>query len=180
MQAVVQRAWTGDEAADYLVNSKMALAASQGIQVNTKIEFPRHTNIRSVDLVAILGNLLDNALEAAADAKESLRFINLTLRRINEMLIIKVENGCRAAPTAMDGGWQASKAGGQAGGRSGDAAADGKWQTSKDDKALHGWGLESVRTAAERYDGAVETEYRGQVFCAVVTLSFEKRKELSH
>lgn len=153
--AVTQPVWVGDEAVDYLINSKIALAVSQNIRVNTNIEFPRRTNIRSVDLVAILGNLLDNSLEAVNDEEDSLRFINLTIRRINDMLAIKVENGCNAAP----------------------AAADGELQTSKTDKTLHGWGLQSVRTAAERYDGTIETEYSNHTFCAVVILSFEAVEE---
>lgn len=153
--AVTQPVWVGDEAVDYLINSKIALAVSQNIRVNTNIEFPRRTNIRSVDLVAILGNLLDNSLEAVNNEEDSLRFINLTIRRINDMLAIKVENGCNAAP----------------------AAADGELQTSKTDKTLHGWGLQSVRTAAERYDGTIETEYSNHTFCAVVILSFEAVEE---
>ena len=64
IEAVTQPVWVGDEAVDYLINSKRTLALSREIQVNCNIEFPQHTNIRSVDLVAILGNLLDNALEA--------------------------------------------------------------------------------------------------------------------
>ena len=151
LKTITQAVWTGDEAVDYLINSKTALAASRQIRVSTNIEFPRRTNIRSVDLVAILGNLLDNSLEATDAAEDSLRFINLTIRRINDMLVIKVENGCSAAP----------------------AEADGGLQTSKADKTLHGWGLESVRTAAGHYDGTVETEYGNRIFRAVVTLSFE-------
>ncbi|MDE7323046.1 MAG: GHKL domain-containing protein [Lachnospiraceae bacterium] len=154
IEAVTQPVWVGDEAVDYLINSKIALAASREIQVNCNIEYPQHTNIRSVDLVAILGNLLDNALEAVETAEGNLRFINLTIRRINEMLIIKVENGCKATP----------------------AVADGDLQTSKADKTLHGWGLQSVRTTAERYDGIIETEYSNHTFRAVVTLSFEAVK----
>ncbi len=154
IQSISQTTWIGDEAIDYLINSKIALAGSQNIRVNTNIEFPRYTNIRSVDLVAILGNLLDNSIEAAGGAEDSLRFINLTIRRINDMLVIKVENGCSATPVM----------------------ADGDLQTSKTDKALHGWGLKSVRTAAEHYDGTVETEYHEHIFRAVVTLSFEAVK----
>ena len=154
MQIITQTAWVGDEAVDYLISSKIALATSQNIRVNTNIEFPRHINIRSVDLVAILGNLLDNSLEAMEGAEDSLRFINLTIRRINDMLVIKVENGCSAVP----------------------AVTDGILQTSKTDKALHGWGLKSVRTATERYDGTIETEYNDHTFRAVVTLSFEAVK----
>ena len=126
IEAVTQPVWVGDEAVDYLINSKITLAASREIQVNCNIEYPQHTNIRSVDLVAILGNQLDNALEAVEGTEGNLRFINLTIRRINEMLIIKLENGCNTMPTV----------------------ADGDLKTSKTDKTLHGWGLQSVRTAA--------------------------------
>ena len=154
MLGISQTAWIGDEAIDYLINSKIALASSQNIRVNTNIEFPRHTNIRSADLVAIIGNLLDNSIEATGGAEGSLRFINLTIRRINDMLVIKVENGCSSQP----------------------AVANGILQTSKTDKALHGWGLKSVRAAAERYDGTIETEYSDHTFRAVVTLSFEAVK----
>lgn len=154
IQAITQTVWVGDEAVDYLINSKIALAASRQIRVSTNIEFPRHTNIRSVDLVAILGNLLDNALDATENAEDSLRFINLTIRRINDMLIVKVENGCSTAP----------------------ASADGDLQTSKKDTSLHGWGLRSARTAADHYDGTIETEYSDHTFRAVVTLSFEAVK----
>jgi len=154
LEAVTQPVWVGDEAVDYLINSKIALAHAEQIQVNCNIEYPRHTNIRSADLVAILGNLLENALEAADGTKGSLRFINLTIRRINEMLIIKLENGCKEAPIIEEG----------------------ELKTTKSDRALHGWGLKSVRTAAERYDGTVETEYKNNRFCTVVTLSFEPVK----
>ena len=154
IEAVTQHVWVGDEAVDYLINSKVTLAASREIQVNCNIEYPQHTNIGSVDLVVILGNLLDNALEAVDGTEGNLRFINLTIRRINEMLVIKAENGCNTTPVV----------------------ADGDLQTSKADKTLHGWGLQSVRTVAERYDGTIETEYSNHTFRAVVTLSFEAVK----
>jgi len=154
IQVTLQASWVGDEAVDYLINNKIALAASRNIRVKTNVEFPRHTNIQSVDLVAVLGNLLDNSLEATESLEDSLRFINLTIRRINDMLIIKVENGCGVSPVV----------------------ADGVLQTSKTDKTLHGWGLQSVRTVAEHYDGTVETEYHNHTFRTVVTLSFEAVK----
>lgn len=56
--------WTGDETIDYLINSKALIAEKNGIKYQVQVEFPRHTNLRSADLCAILGNLLDNALEA--------------------------------------------------------------------------------------------------------------------
>lgn len=154
VREISQTVWTGDKAIDYLISSKMALAEQEHIQTAVNIEYPRNTNIRSVDLTTILGNLLDNALEAAETASDCLRFLNLTIRRINAMLIIKVENGYGEAP----------------------AQENGKLLTSKMDKAFHGWGLKSVQTAAERYDGAINTEYTDGIFKTVVTLSFQPIK----
>lgn len=142
--------WTGDETADYLINSKAAAAAASGIQLQAQVEFPRHTNIRSVDLCAILGNLLDNALESAGQAPEQ-RFVRLTIRRINQMLVIKVENSIAAAPVEEDG----------------------QLKTTKSESGLHGWGLKSARAAAEKYDGMIQTTYTDSMFRAVATLSYQ-------
>lgn len=158
IQLMTQTVRTGDEAVDHLINTKIALAESRDIRIKTNIEFPRHTDIRSVDLVAILGNLWDNSLEAVEDTEGNLRFINLTIRRINDMLIIKMENGCSKAP----------------------AFADRKPLTRKEDKTLHGWGLKSACTAADRYNGTVETEYDNNTFRTVVTLSFQSTSQKSH
>ena len=154
VREISQTVWTGDKAVDYLIGSKLGLAEQKKLKPEVNMEYPRNTNIRSVDLTTILGNLLDNALEAAGGASESLRFIRLTIRRIHFMLLIKVENGCDEAP----------------------AQENGELLTSKADKRLHGWGLKSVQTAAERYDGTVCTRYGDGVFTAVVTLSFQPVK----
>ena len=70
------------------------------------------------------------------------------------MLIVKVENGYGNAPKQENG----------------------TLITSKVDKSSHGWGLKSVQTAAERYDGAITTDYENGVFRSVVTLSFQPIK----
>lgn len=160
IREISQTVWTGDKALDYLISSKVALARQEQIRTEVKIEYPRNTNIRSVDLTTILGNLLNNALEAARMAPEPLRFLNLTIRRIHEMLIVKVENGYGEAPVQENGALV----------------------TSKEDRALHGWGLKSALTAAERYDGSIQTDYADGVFRAVVTLSFQpvKTESKSH
>ena len=67
------------------------------------------------------------------------------------MLVIKVENGYGDAPIENDG----------------------KLETSKADKSSHGWGLKSIQTAADRYDGTITTSYKDGVFQSVVTLSFQ-------
>ena len=154
IQEISQTVRTGDKAIDYLINSKIALAEQNKIRTKVNIEYPHNTNIRNTDLTAILGNLLDNALEASEKAPDPLRFLSLTIRRINAMLIIKVENGYGNTPIQENG----------------------KLLTSKKDKAFHGWGLKSVQTAADRYDGTIRADYKDHVFQSVVTLSFQPVK----
>lgn len=152
VQEMAETLWTGDETVDYIINSKAVTAKENGVWYQAQVEFPRHTNLRSVDLCAILGNLLDNALEAALQVPEKEeRFIRLTIRRINQMLIIKVENSFRTPPVSDDG----------------------VLETSKAKNGLHGWGLRSAQTAAQKYDGTVQISYTDNIFRAVATLSYQ-------
>lgn len=151
LQEMTDTIWTGDETVDYLINSKTAKAASRQIQMKVQVEFPRRTNIRSADLCAIIGNLLDNALEGADKVPDpSKRFVSLSVRRINQMLIIKAENSFFDAPQEENG----------------------QLKTTKKEQGLHGWGLKSAQTAAEKYDGLVQTTYKENRFRAVATLSY--------
>ncbi|MBQ2886522.1 MAG: GHKL domain-containing protein [Alphaproteobacteria bacterium] len=149
IQNITKTVWTGDEAIDYLLNSKLSLMKEENIVSKVNIEFPGNTNIRSADLTAVLGNLLDNAIEAVRKCEEN-RCISLTIRRINHMLIIKVENTYARTPVLKDG----------------------LPQTTKSDKTHHGWGLKSVRAAVEQYDGTLETSYAESVFRAVATMFY--------
>lgn len=152
VQEMADTVWTGDEIVDYLINSKAAIAREYGITYQAQVEFPRHTNLQSADLCAILGNLLDNALEAARQVPAlEQRWVRLTIRRINHMLIIKVENRF-ATPLIKN---------------------ENKLQTSKKESGLHGWGLKSAQAAAEKYDGMVQTSYTDNTFRAVATLSYQ-------
>ncbi len=144
--------WTGDETVDYLIGSKKALAKQKGISFEADVEFPRNMNIKSIDLCAILGNIVDNAIEASEKVPEpDQRKVRLIIRRIQQMLIIKVENTYEKKPVVEDG----------------------DFKTSKTDVGLHGWGIKSARTAAEKYDGMVQSSCTDELFTTVVTLSFE-------
>lgn len=157
VQDLTAAVWTGDETADYLINSKAAAAEASGVRFRAQVEFPRRTNIRSVDLCAILGNLLDNAIEAARQVPDqSERTVALTIRRIHQMLVIKVENSFAAAPVQENGQLQTTKIGG----------------------GLHGWGLKSAQTAAEKYDGMVQANVSSEIFRAVATLSYQGMEDI--
>ena len=150
--------WTGDETVDYLISNKKKLAEEKGIDIEIEVEFPRNMNIKSSDLCAILGNLLDNAIEACSKVKESdRRKMRLIIRRIQQMLVIKIENTYEVMPISIDG----------------------QYQTSKTDGGLHGWGIKSAKTAAAQYDGIVKSTCTEELFTTVVTLSFDAVSAIS-
>ncbi|OUQ15939.1 sensor histidine kinase [Lachnoclostridium sp. An138] len=156
---MTDRAWTGEETVDYLIGTRAAAAAEKQIRFQAEAEFPRHTGIRDADLCAVLGNLLDNALEAAekVEAAEG-RWVRLTMRGIHQMLVIRVENGFQEKPVEERG----------------------EWKSTKTEGGLHGWGLKSARIAAEKYEGTVSTVCEQNVFRATATLCFRlSREEIS-
>ncbi len=151
VSGITAAVWTGDETVDYLINSRIAAAENEGICFETQIEFPKNTDIGGADLCAVLGNLLDNAFDAVRkDNRTENRRIKLTIRRINRMLIIKVVN-------TFNGEINIS---------------GGKLKTTKTDGGLHGWGVESAKTAAAKYDGTITTTAEDDIFTAVASLSF--------
>lgn len=155
IQRLTHTRYTGDETIDYLISSKAAQAEQEETAFTVNVEYPPNAGIRSADLSAILGNLLDNALEASALVEDPHnRQIHLTIRRINQMLVIKVENYFENALNL----------------------GQGQPNTTKADSSLHGFGLKSAKTAAEKYDGTLRTTFDGNHFKAVATLSFSPIK----
>ena len=65
---------SGNLMVDAILNSKLTLARRQSISVNCKVKVPEKLPIEDVDLCVILGNLMDNALEACRQIEEKKPF----------------------------------------------------------------------------------------------------------
>ncbi len=147
--------WIGDETVDYIINSRYSKAKEKGIQMEMNIEFPNNTNIRPNDLCTILSNLLDNAIEACERAAgmgtQESPFIYLTIRRIQNILIIKLENSSLQP----------------------EYNSDGERNTAKEDKTLHGYGMKNIESAVLKYDGVLQSSYEEHIYRTIITLSFE-------
>lgn len=145
--------WSGVDIVDAILNHAVLDAQRKGIEIDVNAEFPKDCNITSDDLCVILFNLLDNAMEA------SLRYmrqtgnppcIEVTLRRIHQFLIIKIQNPC-IPPRKLFG----------------------IFPTTKADARHHGIGLRNVREKVEKYNGSLEMEVDGNIFTVTALLFFE-------
>lgn len=85
---------TGNTMVDAIVNTKLTTAKHQGIELFATAIAPKELQIAHVDLAIILGNLLNNAIEATMkENKESEdNFIRLYLAPIKSTLYISITN----------------------------------------------------------------------------------------
>ncbi len=84
---------TGNVMVDAILNSKLSLALSKKINVNAKATVPKDIRISEVDLCVIIGNLLDNAMEACLKQPEDdKRFIRVYIGLLRQQLYIYVSN----------------------------------------------------------------------------------------
>lgn len=84
---------TGNKMTDAILNSKISLAKSNNIKIVADAHVPVALTIPSTDLSIIIGNLLDNAIEANLKIKEEDRFIRIYMDMKNTQLYISITNG---------------------------------------------------------------------------------------
>jgi len=142
---------TGNIAFDSIINFKLKTAAADNIKVKIDIHMPPTFNIEVADIVIILGNLLDNALEAVAKVKD--KIINLHIKADKGNLFIKIEN-------TFDGTVIYTK------GKDGITEAI----TTRKNSSNHGYGLKNIRQAAKKYHGHMEINHDKNVFTVGVLL----------
>lgn len=76
-----------------LLNTKLALAERYNIQFITNIETTiEKTSIKSLDLVKILGNLIDNAIDAVIDQPQEFKIVRISLRKVCNKNVFEVFN----------------------------------------------------------------------------------------
>ena len=84
---------TGSVMADAILNSKLSLARAQGVEVHATASIPPSCEIPDMELCVMIGNLLDNAVEACARQKEGAhRFLRVYIGKLKSQLYICVTN----------------------------------------------------------------------------------------
>lgn len=140
---------------DSLVNVKLTIATDANIDIRYDIHIPQELPFSSADLSVLLGNLLDNAIEASLKIPIQQRSLKLFIRYENNILIITIVN-------SFDGKLKKDDS--------------GRILTSKRNQINHGMGLNSVRKIAEKYHGNIVIEVDEHIFKVKVILCDLKEK----
>ncbi len=146
---------SGNVMADAILNSKLSLAESKGITVAAKAAVPAVSSVPDVSLCTILGNLLDNAMEACLRVDESgERFIRVYISPMKGQLYVNVTNSAPGLARRENGRYLSSKPG-------------------RERFARHGFGLSQIDRAAKLCGGYVNRQQEEGVFATEVMLPLD-------
>lgn len=133
---------SGNVIIDGLINYKLQNAQNDNIKVRTKIAVPVHLHIDTSDMVAIIGNLIDNAIKALQSVQYNERELSLKIVFSQQRLLIRISN-----PFIGD-----------------IICKDGKIISTKENNRKHGYGLKNIAKSVDKYKGYMDIDYSGNIF----------------
>ena len=83
---------TGNRMADAILNSKLSIAAKNGITVKAEAKIPVSLRVSELDLCIIIGNLLDNAIDACMELPVEKRLIRIYMEMKGNFLYLALTN----------------------------------------------------------------------------------------
>ena len=144
---------TGNKDVDIILAEKSLLAEKNHILIRSIVDGSGLGFLTVEDLYSLLGNALDNAIEAARQEQaEDRRIITLYAAQRESLFTIHVENPCAREPLFMDG----------------------LPVTSKPDKDYHGFGMRSMRYLCEKYKGALTSGWEDGIFTLDILFPLQK------
>ncbi len=155
---------TGNTVVDTLLNMKYHEITSTvpDLQMDVEgLQFPEKLFIQSYDIGIILGNALDNAMEACRKLKakepDAEAFIRISSFQKRELFFLKMEN-------SFDGRLVRRR-------------REEFPMTDKADRENHGIGLANIKSTAEKYQGTMDFKVKDRVFILSVMMKNERREE---
>lgn len=129
---------SGNHTLDVIINKYVTECEMKNIGFDFDIRLSNLKIADDYDLVTILGNVLDNAVESAYNAQN--KNISLRTNKVNTYDSIIVTNSCDTPPQSVNG----------------------ELKTTKKDKKSHGLGIQSVMKILKKYKGDLDWEYSSE------------------
>ncbi|MDR2600338.1 MAG: GHKL domain-containing protein [Oscillospiraceae bacterium] len=144
---------TGNIAFDSIINYKLRNAKDDDIRLDVSVIIPPELNIEVSDVVTILGNLLDNALEAVTKASQKLIKLDITYSK--GTLDIRIDNTFDGVIKYAEGS---------------DVEADKKHLITQKDSGESGFGYKNIRNSMEKYNGYLKITHEDNIFSVGILL----------
>lgn len=138
---------TGNIGMDAIINSKLTLAEKHGLEIKCDAQLPKEIRIPQMDLCVILGNLIDNAIEACDKMQQNQRkFLRIYMCIRKKQLYISVQNATGEVIRRLDQEYISQKRGN------------------------HGHGLKRIDLMVEKYSGYINRQNEPGVFATEILL----------
>ena len=137
---------SGNLMVDAVLNSKLTLARQKDIALDCAAELPEQLSVSDVDLCVILGNLLDNAVEACEKIPPEGRFLRVYCAVVKHQLYLSVQNSAKEELDFDERNYISKKRGN------------------------HGLGMKRVKVLVDQYQGFLNLQNQPGIFAAEVLL----------
>lgn len=138
---------TGNKMADAILNSKISLSRSKNIAVEIDANIALELKISQLDLCVVIGNLMDNAIDACLALPEDKRMIRIYMEMKNTQLYMSFTNATGAKKQNKVGG---------------------RFHSTKGEG--HGFGLASIDSIVERHNGYIRRNSEDGAFTTEILL----------
>ncbi|MNJ37014.1 hypothetical protein D3C77_318190 [compost metagenome] len=150
VEGAYHRVNTGNLVIDALVTNTLNIGQANGIKINTKLSlYSQELNMDRYDLCVVLGNMLDNAVEASKKVKIAEdRYILIKIHSDEQALFIHILNHMENEAVHL--------------------------RSHKENPDIHGIGLTNISRICDKYGGNMTIEAKRKVFHNMVFIPFEK------
>lgn len=118
-----------------ILNEYVQSARAFHIELELDVQIPEVLFVTAADLYVLIGNTMDNAIEACQSVPEEDRKITLKLKTHNNILFYEISNPFREE------------------------------HLHRVRNNYHGYGLKNVERCVEKYNGAMEASKKSETFC---------------
>jgi len=139
---------TGNLMLDTILSSKKEDAVKQGVEFELKLNVQPMLHYITMDICILLGNAIDNAIEACARSHSNKKSIEMELTADSSRFLFHMKNNIGELPQK-----------------------EGEFlKTQKADTLRHGIGLQSIKQICKRLDGDMTYEYDNMKFAIWIYL----------
>lgn len=140
---------TGNEVVNTIISEKALICGRRDIRLSCMVDASHLDFMSTLDIYALLGNALDNAIESVSRyADKDKRIISLTICAVGDFLSIQINNYCEDNVVFTDG----------------------LPMTTKHNKDYHGFGMKSMQHLAKKYGGSMATSIADNMFTLQILL----------
>lgn len=134
---------TGHPSIDSIIENKLIKCDELNISTNLSYQYRELITINEIEIAVIIGNILDNAIEACQKITDINKEIWGSITVDKQNITINIKNT---------------------------AVSSNNLKTSKTDKKSHGYGLKSISHIAKKYNGYAKFSFENNIFTSYVIL----------